>query len=229
MAHKGGVSIVYEMWPIMALIATPFLMRKKWKVVSFGDFFVSLLSLVGIGIIVISTESIPLNFLGNTSDSFDYIALLGYVLAFIGAYSCALAVVFKAALSEYFEPLNDKMASSLIGELYPRILSTVLLAIGYVLFSSQFDTASINWEASFFVGFVVMFAGGALYTLSLLLTDRPTIHIVYYFVPVLAVIWLWLAGETTINAGLVIGASIIVFSNIYLALSARNAPVSQAL
>jgi len=230
MAHKGGVSIIYEMWPIMALIATPFIMRKKWKAVGLPEFLISLLSLIGIGIIIASSENIPLPFFTqNTDISVDYLAMLGYVVAFIGAYTCALSVVFKGAVGELFDPLKDNMASSLICESYTRVLGVILSALAYFFYADIFDVSAINWGASLFIGIVVMIAGGGLYTLSLLLTDRPTIHILYYFVPVLAVIWLWLGGQTTVNAGLFIGGFIILAANIYLALAARKAPVSKGI
>lgn len=229
LSHKGGVSLIYETWPIIAVVATQFLMRKKWQPVGLSDFLIGLVSLVGIAIIIYSSEDFEISLTNSdlTSDAaFDWLSLMGYVLAFVGAYCCALNIATKAAVTEYFTSMNDDMATTFISEVYSRVIAVIILIAALPLYSQYFDYSNIHIGSSLFVGFVVMILGGALYTIALLKTDRITIHIVYYLVPILAVIWLWLLGQTTLNYGLFIGGGLIVLCNIYLALAARKDRVS---
>jgi drug/metabolite transporter (DMT)-like permease len=92
-----------------------------------------------------------------------------------------------------------------------------------------YNPENIDWAPSLFVGFVVFVLGGTLYTYSLLLSQSPTIHVLNYFVPVLAVIWLWIAGEASINSGLFIGGAIVTVSHIYLVYAGRKAKLSEDL
>lgn len=231
LAHKGGVSLLYESWPIIAVVATPFLMKKRWKEVSFKEFLVSIIALVGVAIIILSDEGIGLTMAKthSLSDSVDYTALGGYILAFAGAYMCAILVVTKGTYSENFKTLKDDFAASIISEVFSRLISMVLMLIAFVFLHQKLDFGSIHWASTFFIGFVVFVVGGALYTISLLKADRPTIQIIYYFVPVLAVVWLWLAGESSVNAGLFIGGAIILISNLYLDFASRKAKFSRPL
>lgn len=231
LANKGGVSLLFESWPVIAVVATPFLMRKTWKEVSLKEFIAGIVALVGVGIIILSDES--LNVTNNeqtlVSEGMDMAALGGYILAFAGGYMCAVLVVTKGAFSEYFSNLNDDIGAVLISEIYSRLLSMALMTFAFIALHEQLEFGSIHWESTFYIGFVVFVVGGALYTYALINTDRPTIHIIYYFVPVLAVVWLWLTGQTSINSGLFIGGSIILLCNIYLVYAGRKAKVSETL
>ena len=231
MAHKGGVSLLYESWPVIAVVATPFLMQKTWKDVSLKEFIVSIVSLIGVGIIILSDSGLGFGEKGAQAlyEQTDYKALAGYILAFAGGYMCAVLVVTKAAYSERFSNLHDDIGTTFISEICSRTISMVLMLVIFLFLKEDLDFETIHWGASFYIGFVVFVVGGALYTYGLLKSDRPTIHIIYYFVPVLAVIWLWLAGETTINMYLFIGGGLVVLSNIYLALESRRTPLPPAL
>lgn len=229
MADKGGVSLLYESWPIIALIATPFMMKKRWKEVSFKDFIISIVAMVGVAIIVLSDQDIDFSIQSSNilSEKTDYSALGGYLLAFIGAYMCAILVVTKGAFAENFNSLNDDFGSTLVSEIFSRLISMVLMLGVFFLFDEKMVFDGIHWPSTFFIGFMVFVVGGALYTYALLQSNTPTIHVMYYFVPVGAVVWLWLAGETTVNMGLFIGGAMIVGSNVYLYYSSRNAKYSK--
>jgi drug/metabolite transporter (DMT)-like permease len=231
MANKGGVSLLYESWPVIAVVATPFLMRKTWKEVSLTEFVISLIALIGVAMIILSDESINLKegeakLLGG---GMDIVSLGGYILAFAGGYMCAVLVVTKGVFSEYFLGLKNNVAAVFMSEIYSRTISMVLMTVVFMVVGDKFDFATVDWGAAFYIGFVVFVVGGALYTFSLMETDRPTIHILYYFVPVLAVVWLWGAGEATINMWLFIGGGIITLCNIYLVYAGRKAKFSEPL
>jgi len=228
MADKGGVSLLYESWPIIAVVATPLMMRKRWKEVSLVEFVVSIIALIGVAIIILSDDSIDFG-LNNSkilTAETDYTSLIGYILAFSGAYMCAILVVTKGVYAENFKEMNDDMGATIISEVFSRGISMILMLIAFFFFKEQLSFEAINWPATFYVGFVVFVVGGALYTYSLLRSDTPTLHIMYYFVPVFAVVWLWVANETTINFGLFIGGGIIVACNIYLYFAGRAAKYS---
>lgn len=234
LANKGGVSLIYESWPIIALVATPLLIKRAWKQVSFHEFLVSLCALGGVALIILGDQNLGFGDKVASTFSkapkqisdFDFVALGGYVLAFAGAYMCAVLVVTKATYSNYFTSMKDDFGASLVSESVCRTISMIFVIPAFVFLSDDLNFENIHWQASFFIGFVVFVLGGALYTYSMLSTNRPTIHIVYYFVPVLAVVWLYIAGETTINNYLIAGGIIVVIANIYLALKARKAPLS---
>jgi len=229
LANKGGVSLLYESWPIIAVVATPMLMKKQWKEVSFKEFAIGIIALIGVAIIILSDKEISFSSHSDLSKNIDYSSFGGYILAFAGAYMCAVLVVTKGSYSEYFNELQDNVASSLISEVFSRSISMFLMSIAFVMLHDNLDIPQIDWASSFYIGFIVFVVGGALYTYTLLKTDRPTIHIMYYFVPVLAVIWLWTAGESEISTGLFIGGAIIVACNLYLFIAGRKAPLEQDL
>lgn len=229
LADKGGVSLLYESWPIIALIATPLLMKKGWKEVSFKDFAVSLIAMCGVAIVIFSDQDIDLTLHSSNilSEKPDYSSLGGYILAFVGAYMCAVLVVTKGVFSENFNSLNDDFGSTLISEIFSRSISMILMLGIFFMFDEPMGFSTIHWPSTFFIGFMVFVVGGALYTYALLQSDTPTIHVMYYFVPVGAVVWLWCAGEATVNIGLFIGGAVIVGSNIYLYFSGRAAKYSE--
>lgn len=231
MANKGGVSLLYESWPVIAVIATPFLIKRRWKEVSFKEFMISLVALVGVAIIILSDKDINfgMNTTSDLSTAMDYKSLGGYILAFAGGYMCAVLVVTKGAYAERFKDLNDSFGTTLISEIISRLISLVLMFIAFQFLNEHMDFQNIHWPATFFIGFIVFVVGGALYTYSLLNSDNPTVHILYYFVPVLAVVWLWLAHETEINTGLFIGGAIVTIANVYLFVAGRKAKFSSAL
>ncbi len=224
LTHKGGVALIYDSWPIFALIATPFLMKKQWKQVSLKEFIISLIAMVGVALIVFSDEKIDMSFNSfNIQDDFDYKILGGYILAFVGGYMVALVGVSQGAFAEYFNELKDDFGATLISQIWGRTISVIFAIILYMMFSEPHDGFEINLFAVMFIGIGVLIFGGALFTYSLLKANTPTISIMYYFVPVLAVFWLWIAGESTINAGIVTGGAIILVANIYLAVAGRKA------
>ena len=226
MANKGGVSFLYESWPVIAVIATPFLMRKKWKEVSFKEFLTSMAALSGVAIIILSDDNLKGG--GDSLGKFDMMTLGGYILAFAGGYMCAILVVTKARYSEYFSSLKDDIATTMVSEIVSRSVSMVLMMVAFFLLKDDLDFSTIHWWAAFYIGFVVFVVGGALYTFGLLRATSPTIHIIYYFVPILAVIWLYFAGEATLNWGLAVGGIIIFICNVYLLLASRKAKMSEA-
>ncbi|HPD82276.1 MAG TPA: EamA family transporter [Alphaproteobacteria bacterium] len=231
LANKGGVSLLYESWPVLAIIATPFLMKKTWKEVSLKEFLVSIIAMIGVAIIIFSDENvgIKINEPKMLSDSMNFSAIGGYILAFAGAYMLALVVITKGAYSEYFSDLKDDFGATLISEMLSRIICVFVVLAIYIMMDIRIDQSHINWGISIFIGFVVFVLGGAFYTYALLLSTSPTIHVLNYFVPVLAVIWLWIAGETTVNGGLVIGGVIVTLCNIYLVYAGRRAKLAEAL
>lgn len=217
LSNKAGVSLIYESWPIIALIATPFLMKKTWQSVSFKEFFASIIALLGVTFIIFSDSSVNL-FTSNTDlmTSFDYKVIGGYILAFAGGYMCAINVATQATMSEYFQELGDDFAATLVMQIWGRSTSFLLAIILMFAFIEPNVDFVFSWIPSLYVGFGVMVLGTSLYAFTILKAKSPTIHVLYYFVPLLAVFWLWLLGETQINLGLIIGGTIIILSNIYL-------------
>ena len=222
LAHKGGISILYEAWPVIAVIAAPMLMRKQLNEVSLKEFLVGTIAMLGVAIIIISDEEINFDFFpSDLSKPTDYSAIGGYILAFAGAYMVALNAVSQAAYSEYFADLKDDFSATLVNQVMGRGVSLIFAAALYLYFSDNSGSYIIDWAPVILIGFGILILGTSFYTYGLLKSNRPTIHILYYFVPLFAVLWLWLAGETTINFGLAIAAILIIGSNVYLAYANR--------
>ncbi len=223
LAHKGGVSVLYEAWPIIAVIISPILMKKVWREVSLKEFSIAFIAMIGVAFIVISDEEITFNVLSkDLNQSTDYSVIGGYILAFAGAYMVAINAVTQAAYSEYFSDLKNDFGATLFNQVMGRSVSLIFAFILYIVFAKETQPYNIDWFPVIFIGFGVLILGTSFYTYGLLKSDRPTIHILYYFVPLLAVIWLWLAGETSISYGLVIGGIIILGCNLYLAYANRD-------
>jgi len=225
MSHKAGVSLVYESWPIIAVIATPFFIRRQWKEVGLTEFIMSLVALGGVIVVVLSNQQIQLPAItsNNLSIETDYIGLLGYVLAFLGGYACALNAIFKAVTAENFRQLHHKDGAIIMSEFYSRVIALIIAILLLPFYSEHINLSEVNWIPSFYIGFIVLLMGGFFYTYALINTDRPTIHILYYFVPLIAVFILWFFGESDVNPGLLIGGGMIIAANIYLYFSGRKA------
>ncbi len=223
LANKGGVSLLFEAWPIIAVISTPLFMKKQWKQVSFKEFVVCLIALVGIAIVILSDEEVNFNFGSSLFANISLATFGGYALAFGGAYMSAIIAVTKGAYAEHLTNLNDEFGACIISETISRTISMILMLIVFMIFVDDIEIKAENLLPAFYIGFIVLVVGSIFYTNSLLNAESPTIHILYYFVPVLAVIWLWMAGEATINAGLFIGGAIILAANLYLAIAGRKA------
>jgi drug/metabolite transporter (DMT)-like permease len=225
MANKSGISLLYESWPIIAVIATPLMMKKAWKEVSFKEFLVGLIALIGVAIIILSDQNIQIKnpFSTESAKNINYTAVGGYILAFAAAYLTAILVVTRGVFAENFKVMHDDFASSFISETFSRAISVILVIFSLFYFQEEILLSQTYWPSAIFIGFVVFVVGGALYTYSLINADSPTIHIFYYFVPVFAVLWLCLARESQINLGLFIGAFIVVACNIYLFYASRKA------
>lgn len=223
LAHKGGVSLIFKSWPIIAVIATPFIMKKVWKNVSLKDFMICLLALCGVAMIILSDKNIDIDVMGNSiGGSWDYKVFVGYILAFVGGYMVAIGSVTQAALVEYYSDLKDDFGAALVTQVFHRGVSLIVAIIFFYFFKDANIAFSITWPPVIFVGLFVLIFGASLYTYSILKSDSPTIHIMYYFVPVLAVLWLWIAGESTINIWILFGGALIVASNIYLTVASRK-------
>ncbi len=227
LAHKGGVSLLFESWPIIAVIATPLLMRKKWKQVSLKEFLISIIALFGIAIVIFSDEKLNFDFGASLFAETDLVVLGGYILAFAGAYLSAVVAVTKGSYAYQLQDLKNNIAACIISESLSRIISMVILLLLFIILKEEFSFTGANLLTAFYIGFGVLFTGSVFYSLSLLNAETPTVHILYYLVPVFAVIWLWMAGEATINSGLFIGGAIIIAANIYLVIAGRKAPVSE--
>lgn len=230
LSHNGAVALLYDAWPIIAVVAAPFLMKKIWKNVGLKEFIAALIALTGVGFIAFADNDISIDISSNMiSTRIDYSAIGGLILAFAGGYMVAMVGVTQGVFAEYFKDLNDDLGATLIAQVWGRAISVVLGTILYIVFAEEQISTDIQWMPVLFIGIIVFVFGGASYTYALLKASTPTISVAYYFVPVLAVLWLWMAGMTEINIYLIIGGLIILCANIYLFVAGRKAKFSSDL
>jgi len=236
MTDKAAASLLFEAWPVIALVATPLLMKKKWKKVSFKEFCLGGFALLGVVIVILSDEKLFSNVQGGASDlsqMLDIKQLGGYILAFLGGYLTALFVLLRGVYAQNFSALNNGIASSLISEFVSRVLGFFFFFIVYFIFQDMIGLENFQNDVFslplIFIGGGIFVIGGMLFTYSILNANSPTIHIICYLIPIFAVIWLCLMGKSTLGIGLIIGSVIVVGSNIALYFSQKSADFDEDL
>lgn len=219
LAYQGGVALIYDSWPIMAVFMTPFLLQRQWDDLSARDYLLGLVAIVGIGFIVFSDQNMDVRALFSPREdgSFDYMSLLGYVLAALGGYMCALVVLTKPAVSLAFEDLRHRGLTVLISEVWSRSIGTALLLLAAWGMNETIAYTGTGLGFAFALAFGVLILGGGLQTYVLLKARNPNVSLFYYLIPLLGVFWLVVTGQITVNlaflagAVLVIGASVVLF------------------
>lgn len=217
LAHQGGVALIYDSWPIMAAFMAPFLLQRQWEDLTFRDFFLGIMACIGLGFIVFSDDNINLrSFFGDHGASFDYMSLLGYVLAALGGYMVALNLLTKTAITLQFSALRNSTLEIMISEAWARSIGAVLL---YLTIWGMGETLSFTPEGlklAVFGAVGILIAGGGFQTYSMMKARNPNVSIFYYLVPVLAVVWLVVAGQTSVTALFFIGGALVLLSNVLL-------------
>ncbi len=230
MANKGGVSVIVEGWPILAVFMTPFMVNKVWDPIDKKDIFFGLIALIGVGLIVFSDKSLyPTDEEGaQTLFGLDSTTFLGYVFALLASYLTAVHSLTKANYSLALKDIKNSTTEVLLGEMLSRGLGTFIMIIVVFALGKQGNWSEEAITTGFLIGFFVILLAGASYTYAIMKARSPNVHIFYYMIPVLAVLWLYLAGLTEISTLLVFGGLLVVFSNIIIFFKNRKRARTQA-
>jgi len=226
LASKAGVSLVFELWPIVAMFFTPILTSRTWTRTTWKDYALGIVSLIGVCLIILGDKDLMLP--DRLSDISIYFAsqdswvLLGYILALGGCYLTALQAVLRMNYADVFKTLDSPLIASFLSVIYTRGGGAIFLA--FIVLGLQgdfnFGVDAIGYMA--LVGAMVFALAAGAYTYALLNARHSNIHIFYYLAPAGAVLWLYLFRETEITMTIIIGGAMVVGANIILALKNRK-------
>lgn len=212
MVNKNGVSILFESWPIMALFFAPHIIEKDWRKSTARDYIIGAVALAGVCIIILSDEHITM----ADGSGWDVNAFLAYGLALVASYLTAMLVLMRGSYGQKLQPLKNNFAGAMISEMMVRFVATILLAVVGLAFGFNMTVPTSEWSAIIFIGVGIFALGGAAYTFALVNARSPNIMLFDYLIPILAVVWLVMAGMSEINAGLIIGGTMTIGSCVYL-------------
>jgi len=224
MADKGAVSLIFETWPIMAIVATPFMVAKAWRKPDGGDYGLAMAGFAGIALMIAFDSDLGLadRLTGGDGKSFELTTLLGYILTLLAAYLTMVLNLTRADYALHFEPLRNRAASVFVAEAGVRGTASLLLLIVSLIAGTSFGGIGSGLAASAAIGVFIFALGGGMYTYALLNARSPNISLAFYMVPVLAVVWLTLAGESDLNLPMVLGGAAVVAVNIAIFFKNRN-------
>ena len=221
---RAGATIIFEIWPILVMFISPFFIQKAWEKISRRDYIFSFLSLVGI--VIITFPEFQTDIFTSVTHWTQYGILL---LPLFGGICMAFSSALKARASHQLEIKDSPMASLLLVQTYFGFFSA-LATIPFILFWPDKESV-YTWQnigGVFFVGFVIYTLGNLAYTHALLRSSKSNIVVLWYLVPVLSVVWLWLAGETEITPYIILGSGFIISANLVTTIKADTSKAYQA-
>ncbi|NCC21741.1 MAG: hypothetical protein EOM26_04665 [Alphaproteobacteria bacterium] len=230
MMNRAGVVVIYDTWPIIAMLLTPVVIQKSWFRIKKRHLFMSLPMLAGIGLIAWGdqTTGLPGSAESMSGYNTNIVAYAGILLALMGSATLALFNVMRIQVSNYLEqtmPLvqGRPVLLAIVSETVCRSAAIPFAMLFLVLFPEpRSDTVieGVGW--AFALGAGVLFLGNSAYVLAMLRATSPSMHLLWYLVPVFAVFWLWACGLGTITLPVIAGAAIVILSNVYLELNRRK-------
>lgn len=218
MAHKGGVSVIVEGWPILAVFMTPFMVNKVWDPIDKKDISFGIIALAGVCLIVFSDQSLYAESTTAHKSLFgmDTTTFFGYVFALLASYMTAIHSLTKANYSLAVQNIKNSMTEVMLSEMFSRGIGTfIMLAVVFIL-GKQDNWSDAVFTTGFLIGFFVILVAGSSYTYAIMKARSPNVHIFYYMIPVLAVVWLYIAGLTEITPLLISGGLLVVLSNVII-------------
>jgi drug/metabolite transporter (DMT)-like permease len=231
MMSKAGATLIMECWPLMAIIVTRALLsHKEWESFRPIDLILILMCFCGFILIYASEMGFSLEQFFSSphtlfSDS-SYEELFGVLLAVMAALLFAWAGV---ARSYFVTKLPDEFRIHYFGQkdsitemnfsnmaIYAFGIPSAI--IGYLWFEE--DSFVLNSE---FITYILLITlcltvTGIFYSYSLLIAHNANINLLWYFAPVLAIIWLSIFGYSVLTPLVILGGFLIIFANIILIL-----------
>lgn len=213
---KAGATIIYEIWPIVAMFITPLLIKKGWTGISARDGVFSLLAFIGVGFLMYpEVQNTGISFFSAPGQYYHvFLPLLGGVFM-------AIASVMKSRVSFLLQDDAHPVASLLRVQVM-FCIGVILLAIPFVFLwpdkTSVYTTENII--AVLVIGTFIHTLGNVAYTMAVLRTSKSNIVVLWYLMPIFSVVWLWLAGESQITPYIILGAVFIITANLIMSIKA---------
>ncbi len=214
---KAGATVIFEIWPIIAMYITPLLIKRGWSKISLRDLGFSALSFVGVAFLMYPEVQ-----KGGNIFICDG-GLCHVMLPLVGGVFMAIGSVMKSRVSHLFENKKHPVASLLKVQVFFSI-GVVLLAIPFMLFFPQEHSTYTpqNIAGILFIGLFIHTLGNVSYTLAVLRSTKANIVVLWYLMPIFSVIWLWLAGESTITSFIILGSIYIITCNLVMTVKADS-------
>ncbi len=236
LTSKIGASIIYETWPILAMFMTASIINKEWDSLRLFHYVTAFIALIGIGMITISDQAKFLEYILYPKDSFagfDMMSVLGCIIAFIGAIMMAMSTLLRARISLYIgrKIIPDSahsMAPHIVSEAVSRLATIPVLLFFFGVFPEENSFDAMNITAMVIMGVVLFNMGTAAHSKALIFARSPTINLWWFMMPVLAVLWLEMAGFSNITPLIAGGMMLILGANILLALDGLKKPANLA-
>lgn len=231
---KAGATVIMEMRPLIAIFIAPLLMaEKKWQSFTIQDFFLIIIAILGLWMITASEGQMTFGeFLQNPFHMFANQppqAYIGIVIAFMSAFCFAFSGISRAhfanKLPKDFRTKHFGKTETITESLYAYFIAYVLgfpVSILLLLFLEADAYASVASVAPAMLNGAALVATSVFYSYAILKTRNSNLNLILYFSPLLAAVWLSMAGLSEITEMLVIGGALIIIANIFLVLSDRR-------
>ncbi|TVQ84309.1 MAG: DMT family transporter [Micavibrio sp.] len=216
---KAGATIAFETWPIFTMYVAPLLLKKTWETIPKRDYMFAVIALIGVCFILypeIENEF----FIGEDITPLHYGAI---ALPLIGGFLMAVATSFKASAAHKVE-VDGHPIISLLSLVSAMGWYFIPVTGAFALFwpGKESIYTPENVAAMAIVGVGILTMGGLFYTWALLRASRANITVLWYFVPLFSAVWFWWTGISEITDYIVIGAILIISSNLLISTRADN-------
>jgi len=213
MANKNGISLIIEIWPILAVFFAPHFIDKRWENSGKSDYIVGLVAFSGIAMIILSDENI--NWFRN--ETWELETLLAYGMTIVACYMTAMLNLLRAQYSQKLKPLNNSFASVMIAESATRFIAVALILLA--IFGMQLELQSPLSQIGLIsvIGIGIFALGGGALTYAIMCAKNPNVSLFFYMVPLLSVVWLIAVGVTQFTPIILIGGIITTVACMYLA------------
>ena len=218
MANKSGISLVFEIWPLLAVFFTPYMIDKEWKKTRRQDYLIGTIALVGVALIAFSDENI-----GWFQEEWKLESILAYGMVILASYMTAILSLMRTQYANKLQQrgLNNSFASVVISETLTRFIAVVFILIAIFGMGEELQAPTDNFGLLFIIGFGIFVIGGSSFSYAILKSKSPNIHLFYYLVPVFAVVWLVIAQESQVTFLMVTGGVITILACVYLVMDAK--------
>lgn len=212
--NKVESAILLEFWPVLSMFfGVALLSRTHWENVPGYAWVCAALAFAGSIILLLDRVGGIQTWNLNPFNLF----------AFIGAIFYGLSGNLQAILGSRIE-LESEFEKTVIVRFFADFLSFLMTLAVIPFFDMEW-----SWDRSFlfstlYLGLFIYTASAFFFNHSLRLASSPSINLLFYIAPVIGVLWLDLFGYGEITRFAVLGASLILISNVLVSSEYRYAP-----
>jgi drug/metabolite transporter (DMT)-like permease len=137
----------------------------------------------------------------------------------LGSFCVALSIILSTEVGNKISNtiLQEDKASLNAAALAEIVRRVMAIPPSLILVWAFSDDLTFNTEGlilSAFTGIIIFNVGSMLMRVALLRATSPTINMLYYIAPVLAVLWLYFLGMGEITPTIIVGGALVIASNV---------------